>query len=391
MKFSLISTLFLTGLTHLASACEADFLVIICFSEPNCQGDRWEVNGADPSSMIVQQCLTNNGYGNMEGMIGPGPGGGGASCFCEEADGSIACATFDEFNRYQHKAVASVRPTYLDGGGVRHADLSPTVIIIIKIIILIIGPIYIKGDPHVKGWNGRSFDWHGQCDNVMLHAPNFAFGMGLEMHTRTKIRYDYSYIESAALKLGDDILEVSGYGEFFVNGVESADVSEISDFPFTHEMMSVHDHLFTIDLGDGASITVRTHNDIVGIGLNPAKRDIGLWFSNSTGLMGDFETGALLARDGVTVLEDPNDMGQEWQVRDTDPKLFQDMERKPQFPEKCIMPSPNAKETRRLGENISLEAAEKACSHWKTEDEKDQCIFDVLATGDLGMAAVGAF
>ena len=60
----------------------------------------------------------------------------------------------------------------------------------------------------------------------MLHAPNFALGLGLDIHIRTKIRYGYSYIELAALKIGNDILEVSSWGEYSVNGVGKADMEQ---------------------------------------------------------------------------------------------------------------------------------------------------------------------
>jgi hypothetical protein len=46
---------------------------------------------------------------------------------------------------------------------------------------------------------------------------------------------------------------------------------------------------------------------------------------------------------------------------------------------------------RRLSESSGelLAAAEKACAHWV--DGKDDCVFDVLTTGDLEMAVVGAY
>ena len=49
----------------------------------------------------------------------------------------------------------------------------------------------------------------GACDLKMLHAPNFdGQGKALDINIRTKIRYDYSYVEAAVLKLGDDVFEV---------------------------------------------------------------------------------------------------------------------------------------------------------------------------------------
>ena len=46
----------------------------------------------------------------------------------------------------------------------------------------------------------------GACDMHLVEAPFFAPGMELTIDVRTKIRYDYSYIESAAIKIGDDVL-----------------------------------------------------------------------------------------------------------------------------------------------------------------------------------------
>jgi hypothetical protein len=74
----------------------------------------------------------------------------------------------------------------------------------------------------------------------------------------------------------------------------------------------------------------------------------------------------------------------------SDPKLFQNQNRHPQYPEKCLLPSSDAGIQRRLGPSVSQEEAEKACEHW-SEIEKEHCIFDVVKTGDLDFAAAGAF
>jgi hypothetical protein len=109
--------------------------------------------------------------------------------------------------------------------------------------------------------------------------------------------------------------------------------------------------------------------------------------------MGDFGEGRRLGRDGQTVLEDVIAFGQEWQVLDTEPTLFQTV-RFPQYPQKCTMPTPKTTKMlrRRLLEMSSVDelAAEKACAHWG-EQGKDDCVFDVLTTGDLEMAVVGAY
>lgn len=104
--------------------------------------------------------------------------------------------------------------------------------------------------------------------------------------------------------------------------------------------------------------------------------------------MGEFGTGKLLARDGVTVMDEPNTIGEEWQVRDSEDMLFQ-VARAPQYPGKCIIPNVTTTKTRRLGESITRDAAEKACAGWK--ENKILCIQDVIATGDLDLAAAGPF
>ena len=134
----------------------------------------------------------------------------------------------------------------------------------------------------------------------------------------SKIRYDYSFIETAAIKIGEDVLEVSGFGNYFVNGVADAELPiAMSDYIVTHDVINEHDHKYIIDLGEGAILAIETHNDIVGVGMDLHGGQVESFFVNSTGLMGNFETGAMLARDGVTVLNDPNEFAQEWQVRPT--------------------------------------------------------------------------
>ena len=123
---------------------------------------------------------------------------------------------------------------------------------------------------------------------------------------------------------------------------------------------------------------------------------------NSQGLLGEYRTGKMLARDGKTVLgfdkpimtvsgklsDVSNAMGFEWQVRDTDPQLFQQA-REPQWPTPCRMPTEVlASDKRRYlrSSGVSLEAAQKACAG-KNEDEFDFCVTDVVTLGDLDAAA----
>jgi hypothetical protein len=42
-----------------------------------------------------------------------------------------------------------------------------------------------QGDPHFKTWRGQHFDFHGECDLVLLHSSEFGSGLGLDIHIRT--------------------------------------------------------------------------------------------------------------------------------------------------------------------------------------------------------------
>jgi hypothetical protein len=68
------------------------------------------------------------------------------------------------------------------------------------------------------------FDFHGERDLVLLHSSYFEDGLGLEVHIRTQMRREFSYISSTALRIGADILEVGGKGLYFLNGVAGANI-----------------------------------------------------------------------------------------------------------------------------------------------------------------------
>ena len=104
--------------------------------------------------------------------------------------------------------------------------------------------------------------------------------------------------------------------------------------------------------------------------------------------MGSYPDGAMVARDGTTVMTDDTDaFGKEWQVLGSESMNFHKVEGV-QHPDECIMPSEMSASTkkRRLGESmITKEDAAFACAH-AGEDEKISCVFDVLATNDVGFA-----
>jgi len=250
------------------------------------------------------------------------------------------------------------------------------------------------GDPHFRTWKDEHFEFHGQCDLVMTKVKNFVQeeGPDLEIQLRTQIVRYWSYIKSAAIRIGNDILEVKGSPERYVlnywnNFEHNGELTNLGGFPVS---INNNKEIFTIDLDSvypGQKIEIKTFKEFVGVKIIGANEES---FGNAIGITGDFKTGKTLARDGHTVLNDFNELGLEWQVLPSDGKLFHEMAR-PQFPELCYLPEdPRGERTRRLAESdITEEAAEAACAGLKDEFDRKGCIYDILATQDMDM--VGAY
>jgi hypothetical protein len=130
-------------------------------------------------------------------------------------------------------------------------------------------------------------------------------------------------------------------------------------------------------LGPNENITLSTFKDLVSVSVTGGTKE---HFGSSVGMMGSFEGGQMLGRDGKTLMtpDDHDIFGQEWQVKAEEPMLFQSV-RHPQSPEQCRLPDfkdSTAKKRRRLGETgISRPIAEAACSN-VAADRKENCIFD---------------
>ena len=245
-------------------------------------------------------------------------------------------------------------------------------------------------DPHFRTFSGRFYDFMGECDLRLIDAPNFAGQtppLSLVINIRTKIRYSYSYITSAVAQIGDSTLEVASFGDYFLDGVNSANLRNqtVAGFPITHTRPSKNVHLFEILLDEslGEKITLKTFKDMVSVKLEKANI---IRFQGALGMMGEFGSGRMLARDGATELEDdPAVYAEEWQVKMGEPMLFQTVEG-PQHPEKCRIPGLGRSDQRRLGQSVAMKAAVDACAHWD-ETTRSSCVHDVMATGDLELAA----
>jgi len=248
-----------------------------------------------------------------------------------------------------------------------------------------------SGDPHFKTWTGDKFDYHGECDLVMVDHPEFHSGLGLKLHIRTtRVQY-WSFIETVALQIGDDVLEFGNDVEnFLINGLpverkQKHHKTHLGEFVVRRDTKAISVRLHQEGRRDEHIAKIDFHsrkNGFPAIIVDGGNTDL---FKGSLGLLGDWETGKRLARDGETVLDghDATPFALEWQVRDTDPILFQEA-RFPQFPTQCTAP---AKQNNRLGSEKMRIEAEKACAHWK--EDKEDCIFDVMATRDVLVAEEG--
>ena len=207
---------------------------------------------------------------------------------------------------------------------------------------------------------------------------------------------DYSYISGAAVKIGDDVLEVSDEGELIINGESIVPGIDVMTFAGLHAITKTMKGsnwritAYNLDLGNNMSIEIRVNakNGMLFVDMNGS-------FADSEGLLGaDPKEGKpLLARDGTTDLTGYwNTYGEEWQVNDVDPKLFQDTKRHPQYPESCVYKAEKKNSYvrgrgRRLMETnvVSIEAATDACAHLEKDHMKAFCVDDVMATGDLDL------
>jgi hypothetical protein len=211
-------------------------------------------------------------------------------------------------------------------------------------------------------------------------------GLGLKVHIRTtRVKY-FSFIEKVAVQIGDDVLEFDNDVEnFLINGVMAEPNRKHHKTMLNQFVVRRDPKALSIRLDNHGKAKIDLHtrkNGFPAVIVDGGNTEI---FKGSLGLLGDWETGKRLARDGQTELagHDATEFALEWQVRDSEPMLFQES-RFPQFPTTC---TPPAERVGRLGASSFEYEAEKACAHWK-EDMED-CIFDVIATRDVLVADEG--
>jgi len=264
---------------------------------------------------------------------------------------------------------------------------------------------FTKGDPHFKTHGGEMYDFHGGCDMVLMDNPDFKDGLGMKIHIRTMIETWWSYVESSALRIGDDTLVVTGGSAneewLYINGVPNKPMQDEEwhmvtfaglDLRFKQSKIRAgrtrEAHIY---LGNGEKLFLKTFHNFVKIEMAAHGSE---FYNGSLGLLGRFPDGKRVGRDGETLIEDVNEFGLAWQVKEDEPKLFHTYKGNGivQASQQCAMPVDTLEKAqlrqRRLKSGLSMEEAENACSHLEAADERKACVFDVVATQDTSMGAV---
>ena len=141
---------------------------------------------------------------------------------------------------------------------------------------------------------------------------------------------------------------------------------------------------FKVTLLDRLILDIYSTKHFMGVKVGGSTK----YLEGSLGLLGDYHTGDMIARDG-RIMNNFEDFGFEWQVTPSDPKIFMNA-REPQLPyERCRMPAISAESRRRKlrGTDRELyEQAVEACTKNHIPANVQSCIDDVVFTGELGLA-----
>lgn len=238
------------------------------------------------------------------------------------------------------------------------------------------------GDPHFRTYDGTLYSYHGECDLVFARSEEFGDGVGLDLHARTDIvdGSDWSLISNAAIRIGKDIFELANDATYYFNHKKNPTFPLLmgGKYPITQSINPVEDGekevFYMINLGEpNANIHISLWKGMISVRVD-AKLE------NTDGMLGIHGMTGMIGRDHATQLDDPNEMGQQWQVTDIEPMLFHEV-RAPQYPERCVLPSTTSRRLRGVLSTVEMALVEKACAD-VDPDMKQFCKEDVLLTGD---------
>lgn len=227
-----------------------------------------------------------------------------------------------------------------------------------------------------------------------MNSYGFASGLGARVHVRTtrvdKTWGSFSYISNAAVMIGKEVLEVSQHGILYVNSKRTNEnVSTFAGYTLSKITKGTKKRIlvFSLDLLGGKYIKIHVNlfEEMVCVKMSGK-------FDDSEGLLGAnrrMNGNALLSREGVDLYGYWNSYAEDWQVRSDEPRLFQDKNRSPQFPDSCVYKSKKKKQNLRrrllIDNRVNIEDATRACAD-VNKQMRDFCIFDVMARSDIDLA-----
>ena len=237
-------------------------------------------------------------------------------------------------------------------------------------------------------------DSHGECDMVLVTSRQFHSGSGLDVHVRTTIDAFYSYVEAAAIRVGQNVLEFASSEKMYFNGKEHSaqEPLEFSNGKHNCKYSLVEKEgqksVFRLDL-DTSWIFIKFWDKFMAVDIRGHGYKA---LADSVGLMGNYTDGSMWSRKGERFTSSFEAYGFEWQVnpRLGDPQLFVNHDRAPQLPrDQCRLPSVARPSRRHLRADTKLyQAAKSACEQVATKHDVELCINDIMATGQLGLAEV---
>jgi len=218
------------------------------------------------------------------------------------------------------------------------------------------------------------------------------------VYGRTKLHGTWSSFSGVAIKMGDDVLEVHGSNFPLINGIaypvppqeygsEFLFPTAMAGFSITVQQLGPNSRRHIIHMGNGERVFINNFKELVDFEVEGPRPEE---FMGSSGLLGSYAFGGMLARDGKTVIKDEDALGQEWQVNDSDVKVFTVFDDGPQYPAKCNMPptlTPEQRHLRAMNKKVSEDDAKKACATAKP-NRMESCIADVFGADNLEFAGL---
>ncbi|CAB9525286.1 expressed unknown protein [Seminavis robusta] len=223
--------------------------------------------------------------------------------------------------------------------------------------------VFGTGENHnFKTFGDELFDYNGECDLILLNDPSFKRELGMRIDIRTQIHGSASGVTQAAVRIGDQVLEVAGgQGKewIWVNGVPNEDLEDGEWYLSSIDGLVVRlredgDDREAVIYVDGyiekLVFKANRAHDFVHLDMERKGGKGSKNYEGSTGLLGSHALNGLrVGRDGETLIQDINEFAQEWQVREDEDRLFHNYDDTMVLaPSKCLLLSGNAAERRAL-------------------------------------------